>query len=318
MSTKEANDSKSAECECPTCGEEFKNPHGMRIHHHQKHGFSVSPEDGSGPECPTCGRADFSNETGMKQHHAKSHDESIAGVEVECAWCGKTKRVPPVETEDHDRHFCDSQCQGAWKAENIVGENHPLRDRAGVWCSWCGSIKAVKRYQYELYDRFFCNPGCKGEWMDENREDENGLAWDGGKTTIRCANCDETVERWPSKIERAERSFCGSACAYEWISKNLSGSNHPLWEGGPSRYGEGWTYRLKEKIRDRQGRLCGGCGTHESEFRQRLDVHHIQKARSFDDDQKRNDDSILVALCPTCHPAWESMTPLRPQTPHLD
>lgn len=45
----------------------------------------------------------------------------------------------------------------------------------------------------------------------------------------------------------------------------------------------------------------------------KLDVHHIMKARDFDNDAERNAESNLVGLCRSCHSTWEKMSPLRPQ-----
>jgi len=65
-----------------------------------------------------------------------------------------------------------------------------------------------------------------------------------------------------------------------------------------SGYDEKFNFRLKEKIRDRDGRKCRGCGRNESEFYRRLDVHH------FDGDKLNCFEDNLISLCISCHPEW--------------
>lgn len=61
-------------------------------------------------ECPTCGDS-FDSESGMKIHHAQAHDESIAGVSVECENCGNSFRKRQYEFEIYDSHFCGDDCR---------------------------------------------------------------------------------------------------------------------------------------------------------------------------------------------------------------
>jgi hypothetical protein len=233
--------------------------------------------DSSDVECPTCGKDDFQSVGGMTRHHKLVHDESIAGVEVECSWCGETKRQRRPRAKEQEQHFCDDGCESEWRVENNAGENNPnWKPLVAVECSWCGGTKEVYPYQAQQQDYFF-HDGCQAEWNAENRSGENA----------------------------------------PWFGS--TGEDHPGWKGGYEfSYGSGWTEAKKERVRGRQDRKCAGCGMDESENGQRLSVHHIQKARLFDDDETRNDDSRLVALCRGCHPTWEQMSPLRPQTQYLD
>lgn len=100
----------------------------------------------------------------------------------------------------------------------------------------------------------------------------------------------------------------------------LTGEDHPKYNGGFKRYGSGWTETKKEAVRERDSRTCQnpGCGRteaeHLEEFGQKHSVHHIMKARWFDDDEERNAMDNLITLCQTkeCHAKWEAMSPLRP------
>lgn len=276
-------------------------------------------DDSSGVECPTCGRDDFTSPRGMKTHHKLAHDESIAGVKVGCANCGREKRVAPSEADNRARFFCDDDCRSAWCAENWSGEDSPAWEGGGVFveCFQCGGEVEVPHWKFGQNERYFCDRKCETAWQSSHFSGENNPRWDGG-VDVECAQCGAQLTVRRSVFEENERHFCNYGCMGEWESENQRGRDHPNWKGGKVPYGAGWNEAKREKIRQRQGRKCGGCGVHESETRRKLDVHHIQKARKSDDDEARNDDTILVALCESCHKVWERITPLRPQTPHLD
>lgn len=310
----------SSDVECPTCGERFSARSVLGRHHNREHGCTLVEQEADGPDCPTCDRSDFTSWKAMAIHHAKVHGE-VLDVEVECAWCGAEKTVTRHEYRTHDRHFCgDDDCLARWRSECRSGEDSPhWGGRVTVHCSHCGDDIHKIPSLAESRDWHFCNRRCYANWLSENRSGEDSPHWNGGWLTVQCAHCGDDVEIAPHTDEIAEKHFCKDGeCFEEWYSENFSGEDSPHWNGGTVPYGGGWTDRVKEPVRERQNRKCAGCGTHTSEFPERLSVHHIQKARTFDDDDARHDDLRLVALCRSCHPTWETMSPLRPQTPHLD
>lgn len=69
------------------------------------------------------------------------------------------------------------------------------------------------------------------------------------------------------------------------------------WQGGKSfqSYPTKWTKRFKEKLRDRDGRICGVCGLREEDCKVRLHIHHI------DYDKFNINEHNLISLCPSCH-----------------
>lgn len=78
---------------------------------------------------------------------------------------------------------------------------------------------------------------------------------------------------------------------------NISGENHPMWNGGSSfvPYPLGWNKTCKEQIRYRDGYKCQVCGCPEIECKSKLDVHHI------DYDKENIKSSNLISLCHSCH-----------------
>lgn len=151
--------------ECPTCGSTFDTETGMKIHHTKAHGEQLGDEP-DGPACPTCGDR-FADESGMKIHHARGHGESIAGVEVECAWCGESFRRNPAKVEGVDRSFCDMECRDAWMKDNWQDEGHPDWQQVEVECDYCG--EATRRKQSMLdFARYFCDADCQAAYQAEN------------------------------------------------------------------------------------------------------------------------------------------------------
>jgi len=68
----------------------------------------------SGPECPTCGKSDFSDEQYMKRHHTLVHDESLR-EEYECSLDGCNNRT-------HNPRFCSTECFGKAKRKHEKSE----------------------------------------------------------------------------------------------------------------------------------------------------------------------------------------------------
>lgn len=76
---------------------------------------------------------------------------------------------------------------------------------------------------------------------------------------------------------------------------HIQGENHPRWKGGVSPYPREFNYQLKEKIRDRDNRICQLCDKTEGQNHRRLDVHHI------DYDKRNSNPKNLITLCHTCN-----------------
>jgi hypothetical protein len=76
-----------------------------------------------------------------------------------------------------------------------------------------------------------------------------------------------------------------------------SGSKNYFWRDGKSRelYGLGFSIKLKEDVRNRDGRKCVECGAPEIELEYALSVHHI------DCNKHNNKIDNLVSLCRKCH-----------------
>lgn len=258
--------------------------------------------------CPSCEKS-FDSQRGVRSHHAQVHGEKLRDFE-DCAWCGEDT----VNTENSDKSFCDRDCYAKWQSENEVGEAHPTWEGGKVTCecAYCGSV--VERKPAEADGNNFCDRDCHAEFMAENN---NGIDHPLAKgDMLKCEWCGGEFYRSPANVTDGD-NFCSEQCKGQHMSVHLTGENHPRYTGGRANYGKGWNYRKKETIRSRDNRVCQECGMttiqHKMAIGRKLTVHHIQKAKSFEDDEKKNHPSNLVTLCMSCHNMWEKMSPLRPQ-----
>lgn len=260
------------------------------------------------PECPTCGRGDFESAKGMKTHHKLSHGESISGVAVTCEQCGSEYREKPNRIERS--RFCSQECQNQWLSENQRGENHPNRTGEVVECGNCGD--SYYRPECEATEREFCSQECRKEWFSENMDELQPASKQ--SVTVECESCGCGFDVVPSRENRAR--FCSKDCLGDFNGKNLSGENAPWWSGGHVDYGPGWNKPKRKAVRERDEHKCQDCGMaqedHLDKHGEKLHVHHIQKARTFDDPEKRNDKNNLITLCRGCHSRWEELSPLAP------
>lgn len=299
--------------ECHQCGTEYE-----RLHQHWSMSGCSAPEGTSSKktyECATCGdtfedypsrRETRGREVFFCSRECKHDFDRGDGADVTCAECGDEFYIPPARVNgpgDYEiqNRFCSKDCESDWKSEHWRGEDHPRWDGGLVEteCGECGDTFRVKPAVKD-HDRHgqFCSRECAAE------------AWRVDRVTLTCAVCDDSFEREPWLV-RTDQSVCSDECTHVLLSNLHSGEGNPAWAGGPVGYGKGWTKAKREKIRKSQDRLCAGCGIFGPDTGRKLSVHHIRKARSFDDDEERNDDSNLVALCQSCHNRWEGI-PLRP------
>ena len=116
---------------CPTCDrEDFKSEQGIRQHHARTHGETL---EGKKAEltCENCGVV-FEVENYLRdqtQYCSKpcvqADRERPQTITCECDWCGDTFERYKSKSERRNGDFCDHDCYGAWRADTVVGENHP-------------------------------------------------------------------------------------------------------------------------------------------------------------------------------------------------
>jgi len=133
-----------------------------------------------------------------------------------------------------------------------------------------------------------------------------------GHWFVECKNCGNEFKRGKSWASQNKFHFCDQSCYFEWARSGGLRSGESV---SVKDYGPNWYYQ-RRAARARDNYTCQSCGMKESDHKKkygrRLEVHHIKKARLFDDYRKRNDLSNLLTLCKMCHVKWEHL-PVRPQ-----
>ena len=208
--------------------------------------------------------------------------------------------------------FCSFNCYNDWIAEDR--SRHPSWKGGPVTllCSFCDKPFEVKRGYFNSRKKqgqtsFYCSPECHSNGKSRNRTANKHWNFI-GMIELTCNYCGKTFQRYLSKYKVAkarrpnERVYCSNSCRYSAYSETMRGENNPAWKGGASLepYGEGFTERLKESIRERDGFKCQLCGmTQEQcieEFDCTLDVHHIDYCKT------NHSPNNLISLCHSCHP----------------
>ena len=232
----------------------------------------------------------------MKSHHGQMHDESIAGVQTTCDYCGKEYRA----RTDGFARFCSNACQGKSERERVYFE-----------CEVCGDEFDVKPCAADSART--CSEECHlvwfSQWVSEHNDTgEDNRFWGGGTVTLNCEICGDEFEAKSSLAD--SRRFCSEECTGVWLETAVKGEGNPAWRGGyEGYYGPNWQSQ-RHRALERDEYKCQGCGmgmsTHVEKYDVGLHVHHITPAREFDDYEKQNAIENLVTLCAVCHKTREA------------
>ena len=120
-----------------------------------------------------------------------------------------------------------------------------------------------------------------------------------GKILKNCRVCKK--EFYVIPYFKAVEKSCSRKCNNEWKSMKYSAEGNPNYVDGRSwePYKPEFNFALKEKVRERDNRICQECGISEHEnveiFNQKLSVHHVNYVKG--DCSEYN----LVSLCTPCH-----------------
>jgi len=234
--------------------------------------------------CPSCER-EFSTDTGVKVHHTKTHGESL--VEV-----------------DNSGDFSCPSCERNFDSKRAVSLHHYRThdESIAMESSVCETCGEEFDYYPTMQHGEFCSDACTGK----ARTGENNPNYGEGLTGKD--NPMYGVEH-PMKGEEASKSAIE---AMKGPRPSMRGEKHPNWKGGyEDYYGPSWTEELREKIRDRDDRICTNCGAEECELSRKLDVHHIIPFESFgiEAHETANEEENLRSLCRKCHITVERSQP---------
>jgi hypothetical protein len=161
----------------------------------------------------------------------------------------------------------------------------------------CNNTKMVYPSHQKLYSEIYCSQKCMGRHISESerRKGTNSPRYK-ERLNVACAYCGNsiTVTQWRKATYK--NHFCtGTDCLAKWQAEHQIGPQNGNWRGGLSfePYPVTWNFRLREMIRERDGRTCQVCGIAENGTR--LAVHHV------DYDKANLAPLNLVSLCHQCH-----------------
>jgi hypothetical protein len=232
-------------------------------------------------------------------------------VFASCAKCGTQFRRKPshIGRKGASVSYCSKVCSNQANAKR--GPESPTFKvgKTAMYCAICGVFVRNGYPSAKAIDTV-CSKACDNEHKSRRLSGAGCWNYNGGKQPVPCGQCGATVLRARSEIAEYERMFCNMKCAAKWRSEHIVGPAHPNWQGGKSfePYPTTWTFKLREAIRNRDGRRCRLCAKTEAANGARLSVHHVD----YDKDNLKPDN--LVSLCIRCHvktnfvrPSWTEL-----------
>ena len=112
---------------CPTCGEVFRSPTGMKVHHNSIHGSSLG-EGHVTMTCELCGdeyRRHASNAEGSRFCSRECRDKNMSGVDT-----GSYPRSKAIERDNHTCQRCGSRVTRFDKNDPPTAEVHHIIPKA--------------------------------------------------------------------------------------------------------------------------------------------------------------------------------------------
>lgn len=157
--------SKPVEFTCPECGKVFKRK------------ASKAKRDRTHYCSKACAYA------GYGKRHGGENSPHYSSQEAPCDYCGKTLlRTASKINGNTAGHFCDGECYGKWREQNMMGEA-ATRWNGGeikVPCLQCGVDVELAPSQVRDPGNFCCRK-CYDEWRTANGIAEDSPLWKGGR-----------------------------------------------------------------------------------------------------------------------------------------
>ncbi len=216
---------------------------------------------------------------------------------MSCNVCGTEFTVKPSRLKQNKsgKFSCSPECLSESRRQMQLA-HWGSGERRVAECATCGKEFTRKPSQLEKYESNYCSRACRAVGIvGPNLKLRQGQ-W------LPCKMCDKPVWRTSATLQRY--TYCSRQCANKdpdmraREKPNMQGPKHFRWRGGISflPYAPGWTPRLRESIRERDGNTCRICGfAPEPEVAGELVIHHIDWGKT------NHDPSNLMTLCRGCH-----------------
>jgi 5-methylcytosine-specific restriction endonuclease McrA len=281
---------------CPICGAEYT-AHESNLKHGRNRtcsytcGRALAAQKLSGPkkqsdlQCGYCKKIIFLQPNQAKRRKFCSRLCSQLAqqqrIEVSCARCDKTFRLPIWQVEKSTVQYCSTTC------------HFP---HCTIICAWCGQQKRVPPSARKLHN--CCSRKCSRAW--QGAQGIVGVPY--ARVQVTCATCGKNFERQRHAVQRNTLQYCSRVCFAEGHRLRMGGEKNPAWRGGHDPYyGPQWD-RQAAAARQRDQYTCQRCRVTEETLGKTLHVHHITRLSDFDRDFLRaNALWNLISLCSSCH-----------------
>lgn len=259
-------------------------------------------------ECPTCGEV-FNSTRSMKYHHNYTHGESIAGVTIECDYCGSTERRNPAKINDSQNTYCSVECQNSDRIEIPARELYQLYWGEGLntkemehRLSVSKSVILRRMREYGIPRRE--HSVTRSSWVFTMLSYETKHH----EYVQKRKSIYTLKDEWNLSLEfvRQHLHNIGIPVRSRYLSERLADMEMKT---ESYDYGPDWQ-ETRTEVLDRDNHTCQACG----ESSGMLHVHHIKPLRTFESVERANRLENLVAYCPACHSKWETI-PVRPKCP---
>lgn len=223
-----------------------------------------------------------------------------------CLQCGKE-----FKSQIKDAKFCNQQCMGKWKSENMVGEKSSAwKIRTIKPCEYCGKEIEVLPFRNNRSKHHFCSVDCYDNWQKES-------GWNKGinhvnyaeRYEIKCSYCGEVLPPMTQhQINMYKHHFCTNKdCLFKWRKLHSpKGENHPRYnpnltnEDREDRRNSPYYNEWIRQIYKKDGYVCRCCGKNSG-----FNAHHLNGYNW--DKEHRFDVNNGITLCEDCHKEFHSL-----------
>lgn len=219
----------------------------------------------------------------------------MALVVVACSHCGKEKEVKLSDLKRREHIFCNRECYFNWREKTGYQKGKRNWKYSGgkiikKTCEFCGTEFSIYPSHPKHHKARFCSHTCYDAWRKEDLVKQTHIEVD-------CEICTKKTLIRKYRFVKDRKYTCSKKCEYILKSKVRVGSGNPNWHNGVSfePYPLSFNHIFKERIRERDSRVCQLCGMPEEENGKLLSVHHI-------DYNKENLDPFNhISLCEKDH-----------------
>jgi len=248
--------------------------------------------------CAKCGGTKEVPHSELKRHKYFFCDDNCYNewrgkrIKINCIYCGKERLIKQSDNKRVKNHFCDQGCYGKWRSDYQKGKNNPFFSGGKIkrFCELCGIKFEISPSNLKYRSARFHSPECYYAWKKQKLLEQANVE-------ITCEFCGKKKFIRKSKFIRDKHHTCGKACDAKLKSKLRILGGNPNWHNGASfePYPLLFNRAFKERIRERDCRVCQLCGIQEEDNNKLLSVHHI------DYNKKNLDPFNHISLCEKDH-----------------